>query len=123
MDIPIYDDHKPEPQPIILVEGILFFAEKSLRKLFDIKLFVDAPADVRFIRRLQRDIDERGRSVESVVDQYLNTVRPMHLAFVEPCKRHADVIVPQGGHNPVAIDMIAGQIKSIVGKQNSDLDD
>lgn len=130
VDIPIYDfvsfDRKPEtqhiePHPVILVEGILVFAEKSLRKLFDIKIFVDAPADVRFIRRLQRDVDERGRSVQSVVDQYLNTVRPMHLAFVEPSKRHADVIVPQGGYNPVAIDMIAGQIKLIVANQNLDL--
>lgn len=132
VDIPIYDfvsfDRKPEtqciePRPVILVEGILVFAEKPLRKLFDIKLFVDAPADVRFIRRLQRDIVERGRSVENVVDQYLNTVRPMHLAFVEPSKRHADIIIPQGGHNPVAIDMVAGQVKSIVADQSLDLDE
>lgn len=130
VDIPIYDfvsfDRKEdtqriEPKPVILVEGILVFAEKSLRKLFDIKIFVDAPADVRFIRRLQRDTVERGRSVESVIDQYLYTVRPMHLAFVEPSKRHADVIIPQGGFNPVAIDMIAGQIKSIVAGQSQNL--
>lgn len=131
VDIPIYDfvsfDRKTEtqhiePQPVILVEGILVFAEKPLRNLFDMKLFVDAPADVRFIRRLERDIAERGRSVQSVVDQYLQTVRPMHLAFVEPSKRHADVIIPQGGHNPVAIEMIAGQIKSIVAGQNPELE-
>ncbi len=130
VDIPIYDfvsfDRKDdtqriEPKPVILVEGILVFAEKALRKLFDIKIFVDAPADVRFIRRLQRDTVERGRSVESVIDQYLYTVRPMHLAFVEPSKRHADVIIPQGGFNPVAIDLIAGQIKSIVSGQSQNL--
>jgi uridine kinase len=121
VQVPIYDFVKferlpetVEPRPVILVEGILVLAEAALRDLFDIKLFVDTPADIRFIRRLNRDIAERGRTVESVTHQYLTTVRPMHMAFVEPSKIYADVIVPQGGFNPVAIDMIADRIKTIV---------
>lgn len=123
VEIPIYDfttdRRKPEtyhvePQPIILVEGILIFAEPELRELFDIKIFVDTDADIRFIRRLRRDISERGRSVESVIEQYLNSVRPMHLKFVEPSKRYADVIIPEGGFNFVAIDMIADRIRSMM---------
>lgn len=103
-----------EPQPIILVEGILIFAEKELRELFDIKIFVDTDADIRFIRRLKRDIDERGRTANSVIEQYLSTVRPMHLEFVEPSKRYANVIIPEGGFNFVAIDMVADRIRSMV---------
>jgi uridine kinase len=103
-----------EPRPVIIVEGILVLADVRLRKLFDIKIFVDTPADVRFIRRLKRDITERGRTVESVIDQYLNTVRPMHMAFVEPSKMYADVIIPQGGYNPVAIDLVADRVRSII---------
>lgn len=106
-----------DPQPIILVEGILTFADPTLRDLFDIKIFVDIDADIRFIRRLQRDIVERGRNVESVIDQYLTTVRPMHLQFVEPSRRYADVIIPEGGHNVVAIDMVADRIRSMLGQQ------
>ncbi|HRF97400.1 MAG TPA: uridine kinase [Aggregatilineales bacterium] len=102
------------PQPIILVEGILIFSEPDLRDLFDIKVFVDTDADLRFIRRLQRDIKERGRSAESVIDQYLTTVRPMHVKFVEPSKRYADVIIPEGGHNTVAIDMVSDRIRSML---------
>lgn len=102
------------PQPIILVEGILIFAEPELRKLFDIKIYVDTDADIRFIRRLKRDINERGRTADSVIEQYLSTVRPMHLKFVEPSKRYADVIVPEGGFNWVAIDMIADRIRSMM---------
>lgn len=102
------------PQPVILVEGILIFAEVELRKLFDIKIFVDTDADIRFIRRLQRDIAERGRSSESVIMQYLNTVRPMHLEFVEPSKRYADVIIPEGGMNTVALDMIVARIEALL---------
>lgn len=122
-DIPIYDFthhrrtgqfQRVEPQPIILVEGILIFSEPSLRKLFDIKIFVDIDADIRFIRRLQRDIAERGRTVESVINQYLATVRPMHLQFVEPSRRYADVIIPEGGFNTVAIDMVADRIRSMM---------
>ncbi len=106
-------------QPIILVEGILIFSEVELRKLFDIKIYVDTDADIRFIRRLKRDITERGRSADSVIEQYLSTVRPMHLKFVEPSKRYADVIVPEGGFNWVAIDMIADRIRSMMATQIS----
>ncbi|MEM9950697.1 MAG: uridine kinase [Chloroflexota bacterium] len=102
------------PQPIVLVEGILIFSEADLRKRFDIKIYVDTDADIRFIRRLKRDITERGRTADSVIEQYLSTVRPMHLKFVEPSKRYADVIVPEGGFNWVAIDMIADRIRNMM---------
>lgn len=102
------------PQPIILVEGILIFAEPDLRQLFDVRIFVDTAADIRFIRRLQRDIAERSRTVDSVIEQYLQSVRPMHLDFVEPSKRHADVIIPEGGFNVVAIDMVAARIRNML---------
>jgi uridine kinase len=97
------------------VEGILIFAERALRELMDIKVFVDTDADIRFIRRLQRDITERGRTVESVIRQYTETVRPMHLEFVEPSKRYADVIIPEGGFNVTAIDMIVARVKDMIG--------
>jgi uridine kinase len=100
-----------DPQPVILVEGILIFADKRLRELMDMKIFVDTDADLRLIRRLQRDIEERGRSAMSVINQYLRTVRPMHLEFVEPSKRYADVIIPEGGFNEVAIDMVATRLR------------
>ena len=103
------------PQPVILVEGILIFAEPELREQFDVRIFVDTDADIRFIRRLQRDVSERGRTVESVIEQYLTSVRPMHLDFVEPSKRYADVIIPEGGLNLVAIDMVASRIRSMLG--------
>lgn len=131
VNIPIYDFSRHtrtentefvSTQPIILVEGILIFSEPDLRQLFDIKIYVDTDADIRFIRRLKRDISERGRSADSVIEQYLSTVRPMHLKFVEPSKRYADVIVPEGGFNWVAIDMIADRIRSMLhnhDKQNS----
>ncbi len=104
-----------EPRPIILVEGILIFVDRALREMFDIKIFVDTDADLRFIRRLQRDIAERGRTRESVVKQYLETVRPMHLEFVEPSKRYADLIIPEGGFNTIAIDMVVARIQSMIG--------
>ncbi len=103
-----------EPQRVILVEGILIFAERALRELFDVKIFVDTDADIRFIRRLQRDIAERGRTTEMVIRQYYATVRPMHLEFVEPSKRYADVIIPEGGHNAVAMDMVIARIESLL---------
>jgi uridine kinase len=103
-----------ETATVIIVEGILVFVEPALRELFDVKLYVDTDADVRFIRRLRRDVEERGRSVESVCEQYLATVRPMHLEFVEPSKRYADVIIPEGGFNEVAIEMIAARIKGML---------
>jgi uridine kinase len=96
------------------VEGILIFVEKALRRMFDIKIFVDTDADLRFIRRLQRDLAERGRTTRSVVDQYLNTVRPMHLEFVEPSKRYADLIIPEGGFNTVALDMVVARIEAML---------
>lgn len=103
-----------EPRPVVLVEGILIFADPALRALFDIKVYVDAPADLRFIRRLQRDMTERKRTPESVIRQYLETVRPMHLEFVEPSKRFADLILPEGGFNPVAIDVLVARIRAIL---------
>jgi uridine kinase len=120
VEIPVYNFKKytrtdktlpVDPAPIVLVEGILIFAEPKLRKLFDVKIFIDTPDDIRLIRRLTRDIHERGRSFESVIKQYMRTVRPMHLEFVEPSKRHADVIIPGGGYNEVAIDMVAARIR------------
>ena len=123
VEVPIYDfttytrtphTRRVEPRPVILVEGILVFAEKALRDLFDIKIYVDADPDIRFIRRLQRDIAERGRTLESVIRQYLSTVRPMHLEFVEPSKRYADIIIPEGGFNTVALDMIVARIRSML---------
>jgi uridine kinase len=123
VEIPIYDftthtrtqrTRHVKPAPVILVEGILVFVEPELRALFDVKLYVDTDADVRFIRRLRRDIEERGRSVESVCKQYLSTVRLMHLEFVEPSKRYADVIIPEGGFNEVAIEMVAARIRGML---------
>ena len=123
IDMPVYDfkTHSRTdqirhilPQPVILVEGILIFIEAELRKLFDIKIFVDTDPDIRFIRRLQRDITERGRTTESVIQQYLNTVRPMHLEFVEPSKRYADVIIPEGGLNTVAMDMVVARLDELL---------
>ena len=102
------------PPPAIIIEGILIFENKSLRDLMDMKIFVDTDADLRFIRRLVRDIRDRGRNTQMVVDQYLAPVRPMHLEFVEPSKRHADVIIPEGGHNQVGIDLVIQKIRSLV---------
>lgn len=103
-----------QPVRIILVEGILIFVEKALRELMDMRIFVDADADLRLIRRLHRDMNERGRSFTSVIQQYMTTVRPMHLEFVEPSKRYADVIVPEGGQNRVAMEMIVSRLQAIL---------
>ena len=120
VELPIYDfkthsrlpaTTRVEPTPIVIVEGILIFAEPRLLEQMDIKIFVDTPDDLRFIRRLRRDIAERGRTLDSVIDQYMATVRPMHMQFVEPSKRFADVIIPEGGHNLVSIDLISGRIR------------
>jgi uridine kinase len=108
-----------EPQPVIMVEGILILAEKELRELFDVKIFVDTDADIRFIRRLERDIAERGRTSNSVIHQYMATVRPMHMEFVEPSKRYADVIIPEGGLNIVAMDMVVARIEALLRIHNS----
>ncbi|HYY57086.1 MAG TPA: uridine kinase [Pyrinomonadaceae bacterium] len=100
-----------EPRPIVIIEGILIFVDSRLLEQMDIKVFVDTPDDIRFIRRLRRDMAERGRTIDSVIEQYLATVRPMHMQFVEPSKRYADVIIPEGGHNLVSIDLISGKIR------------
>ncbi|MDP8227184.1 MAG: uridine kinase [Candidatus Celaenobacter polaris] len=102
------------PHKVIMLEGILVFENKELRNFLDIKIFVDTDADVRILRRIKRDIQDRGRTFESVYNQYMNTVRPMHLEFVEPSKKYADVIVPEGGMNIIAIDMIVSKIKQIL---------
>ncbi|MCL4560354.1 MAG: uridine kinase [Chloroflexi bacterium] len=123
VEMPVYDfttdtrtdkTVRIEPMRVIIVEGILIFGERILRELFDVKIFVDTDADIRFIRRLQRDIAERGRTMDTVIHQYLTTVRPMHLEFVEPSKRYADVIIPEGGLNTVAMDMVIARIESLL---------
>ena len=106
------------PQAAIIVEGILIFEDEALRELLDIKIFVDTDADLRFIRRLVRDIRDRGRTTQMVIEQYLKTVRPMHLEFVEPSKRYADLIIPDGGHNDVGIDLVIQKIRSLVPRQS-----
>jgi uridine kinase len=125
VQVPVYDfaryARKPitetvDPRKAIIVEGILIFTDATLRSLMDVKVFVDTDADTRFIRRLRRDVAERGRTMESVIEQYLGTVKPMHLEFVEPSKRYADIIIPQGGHNAVAIDMLLTLIRSLTGR-------
>ena len=123
VEVPIYDfmNHRRtgqtslvEPSPIILIDGILIFTNAILRDLMDIKVYVDTDADIRFIRRMQRDLDERGRSLESIVAQYMDTVRLMHLEFVEPSKRYADVIVPHGGLNQVAMGMVVSRLLALL---------
>jgi uridine kinase len=103
-----------EPKNVIILEGILILEDPRLRELMDIKLFVDTDADLRIIRRLSRDIKERGRTLDSVIDQYINVVRPMHNQFIEPTKRYADVIIPEGGQNHVAIDLMVTKIQTIL---------
>lgn len=123
VQVPIYDfahhsrtdqTFTVQPRGVIIVEGILIFAEPELRKLFDVKIFVDTDPDLRLIRRMQRDISERSRTVESVIKQYMSTVRPMHLEFVEPSKRYADVIIPEGGFNTAALDMVVARIEALL---------
>lgn len=123
IQVPIYDFSQHtrtketveiSPKPVIIVDGILIFVDKNLRELFDIKVFVDTDSDIRFIRRLKRDISERGRTVDLVINQYMTTVRPMHLDFVEPSKRNADVIIPEGGFNKVALNMIVSRLQAIL---------
>ncbi|HYM62701.1 MAG TPA: uridine kinase [Thermoanaerobaculia bacterium] len=123
VEVPVYDfttfsrrpeTQRVEPRKVIIVEGILVLAEPELRKRINIKLFVDTPADIRFVRRLTRDTKVRGRSLESVIEQYMNTVRPMHEEFVEPSKRYADLIIPEGGENQVALDAIISRIEHLL---------
>lgn len=106
-----------KPSDVIIIEGLFVLENKHLRELLDIKLYVDTPADIRFIRRLERDIKKRGRTIDLVISQYLNTVRIMHEEFVEPSKKFADLIIPEGGHNQVAIDIINAKIASIINKK------
>jgi len=117
--LPVYDFSRhvrleevewAEPRPVVLVEGILVLAEPELRRLMDIRIFVDTDADLRFIRRLRRDMRERSRTVDGVIEQYTATVRPMHLEFVEPSKRWAHIIIPEGGHNSVALDLVVSRV-------------
>lgn len=123
VEVPIYDfsthsrtsqTFTVQPRRVILAEGILIFTEATLRDMFDVKIFVDTDSDIRFIRRLERDISERGRTTESVVKQYQTTVRPMHLEFVEPSKRYADVIIPEGGYNTAALDMVTARVEELL---------
>jgi uridine kinase len=123
VDVPVYDFtehrrteqiHRIEPCPIILVEGILIFTDTHLRELMDIKVYVDTEADIRFIRRMVRDLEERGRSLDAIIKQYLETVRPMHMEFVEPSKQYADIIIPRGGLNKVAMDMVVSRLMDLL---------
>ncbi|MEM1250588.1 MAG: uridine kinase [Acidobacteriota bacterium] len=123
IDVPVYDfvvhrrrqeTERVEPKPVVLLEGILLFVEPALRDLLDFKIYVDTDADVRLLRRMQRDIAERGRTVEDVMAQYMSTVRPMHLEFIEPSKRYADIIVPEGGENRVAMDMVVARVEQLL---------
>jgi uridine kinase len=125
VNVPLYDFTRHarlaetetfQPRRALIVEGILIFADAALRDLMDIKVFVDTDSDTRFIRRLQRDVAERGRTMESVIDQYQSTVKPMHLEFVEPSKRYADVIIPLGGHNTVAIELLLTMMRSVAAR-------
>ena len=129
VEVPVYDFvvHRRtdetipvEPRPVILVEGILLFAEPALRELLDFKIFVDTDPDVRLARRIRRDIRDRGRTVEDVLRQYMTTVRPMHLEFAEPSKRWADVIVPEGGDNVVALDMVMARVEQLLAAAESE---
>ena len=125
VDVPVYDfvhhrrraeTARVEPRPVVLVEGILLFVEPAVRGLLDFKIYVDTDPDVRLVRRLRRDIADRGRTMEDVLRQYLTTVRPMHLEFVEPSKRWADVIVPEGGENRVALEMVAARVEQLLAR-------
>ncbi len=124
VELPVYDfkthsrspnTRRVAPAPVVIVEGILVFVDPALRAALDIKIFVDTDADIRVFRRIRRDLEQRGRTFQSVREQYYRTVRPMHLQFVEPSKRWADIIIPEGGDNRVAIDLIVGKLLNVVG--------
>jgi uridine kinase len=129
VEMPIYDfkshtrskteTRRVEPTPVVIVEGILVFVEPALRDELDIKIFVDTDADLRVFRRIRRDIEQRGRSFQAIRDQYYKTVRPMHLQFVEPSKRWADLIIPEGGENHVALDLIIGKLRNVLAERAS----
>lgn len=129
VELPVYDfsrhtrtkeTNRVMPKRVIIVEGILILAEAKLRELFDIKIFVDTDADLRFIRRLERDISERSRTMDNVIRQYTTTVRPMHLEFVEPSKRYADIIIPEGGLNAVALDMVVARVEALLQAEDAE---
>lgn len=129
IEAPVYDfvNHRRkdvtvrvEPRTVVMVEGILLFAEPSIRELLDFKIYVDTDSDVRLMRRIQRDMQERGRKLDDILRQYMATVRPMHLEFVEPSKRWADVIVPEGGENRVALGMVAARVEQLLEKAERD---
>jgi uridine kinase len=126
VDVPIYDfkaharsveTRRVEPLPVVIVEGILVFVEPDLRAQLDVKIFVDTDADIRVFRRIRRDIEQRGRNFQAIRDQYYRTVRPMHLQFVEPSKRWADLIIPEGGENHVALDLIIGKLRHVIAER------
>jgi uridine kinase len=126
VEVPVYDfanhvrtgeTRAVESRPVIILDGILILWDRTLRDLMDVKIFVDADADVRLGRRLRRDMEERGRSPASVLSQYMETVRPMHLEFVEPSKRYADIIIPRGGHNRVGVDMVTATVRSVLARR------
>jgi uridine kinase len=128
VDVPIYDfkthrrrdeSRRVEPAKIVIVEGILVFVDPRLRELFDMKIFVDTDSDIRVFRRIRRDMEHRGRSFESIRDQYYKTVRPMHLQFVEPSKRWADLIIPEGGNNKVALDLIISKLEVVLARADA----
>ena len=128
VQVPVYDfvrhcrtarTRRVEPLPVVVLEGILIFADAAVRDLLDFKIYVDTDADLRLIRRLERDLAERGRALADVLRQYQRSVRPMHLEFVEPSKRWADVIIPQGGENRVALDMVVARVKELVGARTA----
>lgn len=128
IEMPVYDfvshtrsdrhEHY-DPKPVVIVEGILIFSEPRILSLLDVRVFVDTPDDIRFIRRLQRDIVERGRTTESVIAQYYATVRPMHFEFVEPSKRNADIIIPEGGNPEIGVEFLCGKIREEIGRYDS----
>ncbi|MCC7072114.1 MAG: uridine kinase [Deltaproteobacteria bacterium] len=123
VEVPAYDfktharlpeTRRVEPRPVLIVEGILVFVEPALRELMNVKIFVDTDADIRLMRRIRRDIEQRGRTFQQVREQYYKTVRPMHLAFVEPSKRWADVLIPEGGNNAVALDLVTSRVREVI---------
>lgn len=129
VEVPVYDFARhvrtdetvtARPHPVILLEGVLLLADRALREMLDVKVYVDTASDIRFIRRLKRDMEERNRTLDSVISQYKETVRPMHLEFVEPSKRHADIIVPEGGFNTVALDLLADHIAGVIERAGED---
>ncbi len=130
IEMPVYDfklhvrsdeTEHIDPKPVVIVEGILIFAESRILDLLDVRIFVDTPDDIRFIRRLQRDINERGRTVESVIEQYFTTVRPMHFEFVESSKRHADIIIPEGGQQDVGIEFMCSLVREKLRREQKEM--